>query len=347
MGQGADEGDARVQTADLLSRARAGDGDAFRELTEPYRRELQVHCYRMLGSLQDAEDALQDTLLSAWQGLDGFEGRASLRTWLYRIATTRCLNARRSASRRPAKEWDVPKVERPEPTRLGEVVWLEPCPHALFEAAIDVPLGPEARYETTESISLAFVTALQLLPPRQLAVLVLRDVLGFHADEVAEMLDSTVEAVNSALKRARTGLQRRRSSTVDREPPPAAASRSEDAIVASFVRAYESADLDAVVALLTDDVFISMPPMPFEYEGRDAVTHFLASLFRAGRRFDLVGTRANWQPAFGAYLRGPTNVRHGVGLIVLTLTGDRICAMTRFENSLLPWFGLPRSLPSP
>ena len=151
-------------TADLITRARAGDGDAFRELTEPYRRELQVHCYRMLGSFQDAEDALQDTLLAAWQGLGGFEGRASIRTWLYRIATNRCLNALRSASRRPAKEWDIPEVEPPEPTRLGEVVWLEPYPDALLEGAIDMPLGPEARYEQTEAISLAFVTALQVLP---------------------------------------------------------------------------------------------------------------------------------------------------------------------------------------
>ena len=268
--------------ADLISRARAGDGDAFRELTEPYRRELQVHCYRMLGSFQDAEDALQDTLLTAWQGLGGFEGRASLRTWLYRIATNRCLNARRSASRRPAKEWDVPEVEPPEPTRLGEVVWLEPFPDALLEGAIDVPLGPEARYEQTESISLAFVTALQVLPPRQLAVLILRDVLGFHANEVADMLDSTVESVNSALKRARASLQRRRPPTADREPPPASDSPSEDAIVAKFVRAYESADLDALVALLTDDVFISMPPMPFEYEGRDVVARFCASIFALG-----------------------------------------------------------------
>src|SRR5437867_8021670 len=180
---------------DLITSARAGDGDAFRGLTAPYRRELRVHCYRMLGSVQDAEDALQDTLLSAWQGFGEFEGRASVRTWLYRIATNRCLNARRSASRRPVKEWDVPNVEPPEPTRLGEVVWLEPFPDALLEGAIDAPLGPEARYEQTEAISLAFVTALQILPPRQLAVLILRDVLGFHANEVADMLDSTIGSV--------------------------------------------------------------------------------------------------------------------------------------------------------
>jgi RNA polymerase sigma-70 factor (TIGR02960 family) len=334
-----------VTTDDLMARARAGDGEAFRELTEPFRRELQVHCYRMLGSFQDAEDALQDTLLAAWQGLGGFQERASLRTWLYRIATNRCLNARRSASRRPAKEWDVPNVEPPEPTRLGEIVWLQPYPDALLEGAIDVPLGSEARYEQTEAISLAFVTALQVLPPRQVAVLILRDVLGFHASEVADMLDSTVESVNSALKRARAGLQRRLPPIADREPPPAPDSTS-DVIVAKFVRAWESADLDALVALLSDDVFISMPPMPFEYEGRDVAARFCASIFRAGRRFDLVPTRANGQPAFGAYLRAPNGISHGTGLYVLTLTGDRVSAMTRFDNTVLPWFGLPRTLPS-
>jgi RNA polymerase sigma-70 factor (TIGR02960 family) len=333
-----------VVTAELISMARAGDGQAFRELTEPHRRELQVHCYRMLGSFQDAEDALQDTLLSAWQGLPGFEGRASLRTWLYRIATNRCLNALRSASRRPAKEWDIPKVDPPEPTRLGEVVWLEPFPDTLLEGAISAPPGPEVRYEQTEAISLAFVTALQLLPPRQLAVLILRDVLGFRATEVADMLESTVESVNSALKRARASLQRRQRGA-DREPPPPPGSPAEEAIVAKFVSAYEAADLDAVVALLTDDVFMSMPPMPFEYEGVDVVARFCAGILGPGRRFDLVPARANGQPAFGAYLRGPAGVRHGTGLIVLTLSAGRICAMSRFENSVLPWFGLPRSLP--
>jgi len=342
------EGDATVSvvTADLISRARAGDGDAFRELTEPHRRELQVHCYRMLGSFADAEDVLQDTLLAAWQGIAGFEGRASLRTWLYRIATNRCLNARRSASRRPAREWNIPGVEPREPTRLGEVAWLEPFPDALLEGAMNVPPGPEARYEQTESISLAFVTALQVLPPRQLAVLILRDVLGFHASEVASMLDSTVDSVTSALKRARASLQRRQPAVAGREPPPAPESPAEDAIVAKFVSAWESADLDALVALLTDDAFISMPPMPFGYEGRDVVVGFCASLFGAGRRFDLVPTRANGQPAFGAYLSAPAGIRHGTGLYVLTLAGGRICAMTRFDNSVLPWFGLPRSLPS-
>jgi RNA polymerase sigma-70 factor (ECF subfamily) len=299
----------------------------------------------MLGSVQDAEDALQDTLLAAWQGLGGFEGRASLRTWLYRIATHRCLDARRSASRRPAKEWDVPGVDPPEPTRLGEVVWLQPYPDVLLEGAFGVPPGPEARYEQAEAISLAFVTALQILPPRQLAVLILRDVLGFHASEVAGMLDSTVDSVNSALKRARASLRHRPPVAANGIPPSAPGSPAEVAVVAKFARAWESADLDALVALLTDDVFMSMPPMPFEYEGRDVVARFCGTLFGAGRRFELVPTRANGQPAFGAYLRAPAGTRHGVGLYVLTLSGDRICALTRFENSVLPWFGLPRSLP--
>ncbi|MGH3248320.1 MAG: sigma-70 family RNA polymerase sigma factor [Trebonia sp.] len=333
-------------TADLITRARGGDGDAFRELTEPYRRELRVHCYRMLGSFQDAEDALQDALLDAWQGLAGFEGRASVRTWLYRITTNRCLKALRSASRRPAQEWNIPGAELPEPDRLGEVVWLQPFPDALLEGGNGVPPGPEARYEQTESVSLAFVTALQSLPPRQVAVLILRDVLGFHASEVAAMLEVTVESANGALKRARASLRRRQSTADGREPPPAAGSPEEDVLAAKFARAWESADLGALVALLTGDVFMAMPPMPFEYEGPDAVARFCAGLFDAGRRFDLVPTRANRQPAFGAYLRSPAGIRHGTGLYVLTLSGDQVCAMTRFEASVLPWFGLPRSLPS-
>ena len=239
----------------------------------------------------------------------------------------------------------MPGVEPPSPTRLGEVVWLEPFPDALLQEVIHAPLGPDARYEQAESISLAFVKGLQLLPPRQLGVLILRDVLGFHANEVAEMLDTTIESVNSALKRARANLERQ-PSLGERELPRATTSLSEDAITAQFVSAWESADLDALVALLTDDVFISMPPMPFEYEGRDLVVRFCANLFAAGRRYDLVRTRANGQPAFGAYLRSPNGVSHGVGLHVLTLGGGGIAAMTRFENTVFPWFELPRSIPS-
>ncbi len=299
----------------------------------------------MLGSFQDAEDALQETLLSAWRGLAGFEERASLRTWLYRIATNRCLNAHRSATRRHAKEWNIPGVEPPEPTRLGEVIWLQPYPDRLLEGAFDTPAGPETRIEQSESISLAFVTALQVLPPRQVAVLVLRDVLGFRASEVAEMLDSTVESVNSALKRARSTLEKKLPVGREGEPGPASDTKSEDAIVTKFVEAYESADLEVVIALLTDDVFISMPPMPFEYEGRDAASRFIVAILGSGRRFHFVRTRANGQPALGTYVLGPDGIRHGAGLFALTLSGDRICGMTRFENTVFPFFGLPRTLP--
>jgi RNA polymerase sigma-70 factor (ECF subfamily) len=334
-----------MMTADLLSRARAGDGEAFRELAESHRRELQVHCYRMLGSFADAEDTVQETMLAAWQGISGFrEERASLRTWLYAIATNRCLNARRAASRRPVRQWDMSQFEPPVPTPRHEPVWLQPFPDALLEGA-DGPPGPEARYEQTEAISLAFVTALQLLTPRQVAVLILRDVLGFRADEVAGMLGVTVEAVNSALKRARASLQRRQRSAAEHQPPPAAGSDAEDTIVTLFAKAWESADVDALVALLTDDVFIAMPPEPFGYEGRELVAHYCARQFVVGRRFDLVPTRANGQPAFGAYLRDSAGIRHATGLYVLTIAGAGICGMTRFEAGVLPWFGLPRSLP--
>jgi RNA polymerase sigma-70 factor (ECF subfamily) len=331
-------------TGDVLMRAQAGDGEAFRELTDPFRRELQVHCYRMLGSFQDAEDVLQDTMLSAWQGLRTFEGRASIRTWLYRIATNRCLNALRSAQRRPAKEWDAIDIEPPEPTRLGEVVWLEPYPDILREGVVNIA-GPEARYEQTEAISLAFVTALQLLPPRQRAVLILREVLGYHADEVADMLDSTVESVTSALKRARARLQQRLPAG-DADRPLSPDSPAEQELVARFVHAFEAGDVGALVELLTADVNLSMPPVPLEYQGRDAVGRFHEVMFGRGRLYRLVPTRANGQPAFGAYLRAPTGgICHGAGLLVLTLAGDRICAMTRFECDSLRWFGLPRSLP--
>ena len=337
-------GDGEV-AGDLLARARAGDGAAFAELTAPHRRELLVHCYRMLGSATEAEDVLQDTLLAAWQGLGGFEERASLRTWLYRIATNRCLNARRAAARRPASAWDVPGVQPPEPTRLGEVPWLEPLPDARSDALHGALDGrPEVRHEHREAVSLAFVTALQRLPPRQVAVLVLRDVLAFRSDEVAGMLDSTTESVRSALKRARAGL--RQGWSADPEPPPARGSAAEAAVVTRFVRAWEAADVPALVALLTDDVFMAMPPMPHEYAGRDLVVRFCAGLFDAGRRFDLVPAAANGQPALGAYLRTPDGPRPGVGLYVLRLRGDRIAAMTRFEATVLPAVGLPGSLPA-
>jgi RNA polymerase sigma-70 factor (ECF subfamily) len=238
------------------------------------------------------------------------------------------------------------QFEPPLPTPRDEPVWLQPFPDAFLDGATNGPPGPEARYEQTEAISLAFVTALQLLPPRQVAVLILRDVLGFRASEVAGMLGVTVEAVNSALKRARASVQRRQQSAAGHQPPPAAGSPAEDHVVATFERAWEVADVDALVALLTDDAFIAMPPEPFGFEGRELVARYCARQFGAGRRFDIVQARANGQPAFGAYLRGPDGTRHATGFYVLTLAGDRICGMTRFEACVLPWFGLPRSLPS-
>jgi RNA polymerase sigma-70 factor (TIGR02960 family) len=329
-------------TVEVLIRAQAGDSDAFRELTEPFRRELHVHCYRMLGAFQDAEDVVQETLVSAWQGLPAFERRASIRTWLYRIATNRCLNALRSARRRPAKEWDAIDIEPPEPTGYGEVLWLEPYPDTLSDGAAGIP-GPEARYEQNEAISLAFVTALQLLPPRQRAVLILREVLGYHALEVAEMLDSSVDSVTSALKRARAGLERHRQ--LGGLEPPLPDSPAEQELVARFVKTFEAGDVDGLVELLTADVNLSMPPIPLEYRGRDVVARFYSAMFASGRLYRLVPTRANGQPAFAAYLPAPTGgLWHGAGLFVLTLAGNRVSAMTRFESSALSWFGLPRSM---
>src|SRR5262252_3804070 len=340
---------------DLLDRARDGDGEAFRELVAPYQRELHVHCYRMLGSVQDAEDALQDTLLSAWQGLAGFEGRASLRTWLYRGATSRCLDALRSARRRPRAETvrtlgDVPgmgDLVTPEPTRLGEVLWLEPYPDDLLADFAAATPGPEARYESAESISLAFITAIQLLPPRQRAALILRDVLGFRASETAQLLSTTEESVTSALKRARAALERSQLSARRREPPPQPDSAAERNLLRRLTAAFETADVDGVVALLTDDAWFTMPPLPLEYQGPELAGRFLAATaLRPGWTATLVPTptRANGQPAFGFYASDTrTGQSHTVGLLVLTLSGSQISAMTRFDAAVLASFGLPRT----
>jgi len=331
----------------ILDRARAGDGQAFRELTEPYRRELQVHCYRILGSIQDAEDLLQETLLAAWRGLDGFEGRSSPRTWLYRIATNRCLNALRDSGRQARmREPYRLEVPLPEPTRRSDPSWLEPFPDALLDELPDTAPGPDARYETKESISLAFLVALQHLPPRQRAVLVLRDVLGFRAAEVAGMLDTSVDSVTSALKRARATL-RAGVPEGGRDGTALPYAADERKILEDFSRAFERADVDAILGLLTDDAWLTMPPLPFEYQGPAAIGHFLTTIaLRGGRRFRLVPTRSNGQPAYGCYLLDPrTPIAHAHGLLVLTLSGDRVSAMTRFvDNGLLPHFGLPRTL---
>jgi RNA polymerase sigma-70 factor (TIGR02960 family) len=332
-------------STELLDRARAGDGEAFRQVAEPHRRELQLHCYRMLGSVQDAEDALQDTLLAAWRGLAAFEGRSSLRTWLYRVATSRCLNILRANTRRPVVSPLPPGVEIPEPSRAGEAIWLEPYPDALLGGP-DEPAGPEGRYEASEAISIAFLTALQALSARQRAVLILRDVLGYRASEVATILDTSEESVTSALKRARAIVRRRLAPTAGHQPPPRAGSPKERELVDRLARSYETGDIDALVTLLTDDVAVTMPPMPLEYLGIEQASRFLAAItFRDGRTFRLIGTRANRQPAFGTYVRDPGGgPLHATSLVVVTLAGDRVSALTRFDASVLTHFDLPLSL---
>jgi RNA polymerase sigma-70 factor, ECF subfamily len=334
-------------TEALLGQAARGDEDSFRKLTYPYRRELQLHCYRILGSMQDAEDMVQETMLAAWRGLERFERRASLRNWLYRIATNRCLNALRDASRRPppAREFAFPV---PEPTRTVEPTWLEPYPDLLLEGIIDTSPGPHARYETKETVELAFVAAIGQLPPRQRAVLVLRDVLGFHGPEVANMLDTTEEAVKGALKRARAAVEQL-APTADREPPPVANSPQERELARRFAQAFETNDVEGVVQLLTHDAWLTMPPATIQYQGKDAIRAFMSAGWHrpeAGRH-RLLPTRANTQPAFGCYRREPdTGIAHGAGMIVLTLAGDRIAAITRFlDRSVMRGFGLPDSVP--
>jgi RNA polymerase sigma-70 factor, ECF subfamily len=331
-------------TQSALTRARAGDEHAFQELIDPYRRELQLHCYRILGSLQDAEDAVQEALLAAWRGLDGFEERASLRAWLYRIATNRCLNALRGRGRRPQEVSSM--VEPPEPTRIAEPMWLEPYPDVLLDGVADKAPGPEARYESRESVGLAFVAALQHLPPRQRAAVVLRDVLGFDRSEVAGMLDSTEASVKGALQRAR--------STLDARLPaggPARASLPRSAhereLAGLFADAVERGDTKGLISLLTDDAWLTMPPEPYEYQGAQAIARFLNDrAARRGANLRLVPTRANAQPAFGCYLPDPqAPIARAYGLMVLTLSDERISAITWFsERSLFPHFGLPRTL---
>jgi RNA polymerase sigma-70 factor (ECF subfamily) len=331
-------------TEQALARARAGDEDAFRELTDPYQRELQVHIYRIVGSTRDAEDLLQETLLAAWRGLERFEGRASVRAWLYRIATNRSLDALRASRRRPEDSQRMTEV--PEPTRRAEPIWLEPFPDVLLEDVPDEAPGPEARYETKEAIALAFIVGLQHLPPQQRAVLVLRDVLGFRAAEVAEMLGTTEPSVNSLLRRARTAFETRLPAT-GRERAPLPNSKLERDIVARLADAFEAGDIDGVVGLLTDDAWLTMPPEPYEYQGPSAIGAFLNDrAVRRGAPLRLVPTRSNGQPAFGCYFPSPqTEIARPYGLLVLTLEGDQISAMTWFaDSSVFPLFGLPRML---
>jgi RNA polymerase sigma-70 factor, ECF subfamily len=305
----------------------------FRELTERHRRELQLHCYRIVGSAQDAEDLVQETLLAAWRGFETFEGRASLRAWLYRIATNRCLNALRDRGRRPQEV--PPMVDPLAPTRSIEPLWLEPYP--------DVLLDPAERYEAREAIELAFIVALMRMPPRQRAALVLRDVLGFHTAEVAEMLDTSEASVKGALQRARAAAP-----SADHERAPLPDSATERALVGRFADAVHSGDVDELVALLTDDALLTMPPQPLEYEGRDAIAAFLRHRAELrGAPLRVVPTRANTQPAFACYLPDPhAGIDRPYGLFVLTLAGDAVAAITWFSDTgVFRQFGLPRSLP--
>jgi RNA polymerase sigma-70 factor (ECF subfamily) len=327
----------------VLALARAGDEDAFRELTDPYRHELQLHCYRIVGSTQDAEDLVQETLLAAWRGLDQFNEQASIRTWLYRIATNRCIDALRASTRQPQ-----PMTQIPEPSRVSEPIWLEPYPDVLLDRIADDAPGPAARYEAKEATALAFVAGLQHLSAQQRAVLVLRDVLGFHAAEVAEILATTEASVNSLLRRARTALDSRLPAA-GRERAPLPNSRREREVVGRFADAVEAGNIEAVVALLADDAWLKMPPQPFEYQGVAAIGHFLDDrAVRRGAPLRLVPTRANGQPAFGCYFPCPhTDIARPYGLLVLTLAGSAITEITWFaDSSVFPHFGLPRTLPA-
>jgi RNA polymerase sigma-70 factor (TIGR02960 family) len=335
---------SELATERLLSRARAGDELAFRELTDPFRRELELHCYRILGSLQDAEDMLQETLLAAWRGLDEFQGRASFRTWLYRIATNRCLNLLRSKARRPAEEVP-PMPQPPPPTRRSEPVWLQPYPDILLEGLPDSAPGPAARYETKEATALAFVAGLQRLPPLQRTALVLRDVLGFSASESATTLQTSEASVKGALQRARAALAQQ---PIDPSRAPVPDSSQEREIVGRFAEAVERGDTKAVVALLADDAWVTMPPYPFEYQGKEAITLFLDDRARLrGAPLRVVPTRANGQPAFGCYLDDRhAPIARPFGFMVLTLDGEQISAITFFsDTSVFAHFGLPRTLP--
>ncbi len=330
-------------TEQTLSRARAGDGDAFRKLTDPYRRELQLHIYRIVGSAQDAEDLLQETLLAAWRGLAQFEGRASLRAWLYRIATNRSLDALRASRRRPD---DHAMTHFPEPTRWSEPLWLEPYPDSLLEGIADQAPGPEARYETSETVALAFIVGLQHLPAQQRAVLVLRDVLGYRAGEVAEMLATSEASVNSLLRRARAAFESRLPAS-GRERAPLPESKLERDVVRRFAETVESGDTEGIVALLSDDAWLTMPPLPHAYRGREAIGAFLRGAEeRRGAPMRLVPTRANTQPAFGCYLAASdADAARAFALLVLSIEGEHITAVTWFaESGAFARFGLPRML---
>jgi RNA polymerase sigma-70 factor (ECF subfamily) len=321
------------------------DEAAYRSRVEPYRAELLAHCYRMLGSAQDAEDALQDALTSAWRALPRFEGRSSLRSWLYTIATNACLKL---IERRPKRVLPIDYGPATDPhdapaDALLERVWVEPYPDAPLGLDASVA-GPEARYEQRESVELAFIAALQQLPPRQRAVLILRDVLGFSAGEVAEALATTPTAVYSSLQRAHRTIDERLPDQSQQATLRALGDERLRVLVDRYVRAWEDGDVGAVAALLTDDATVTMPPRPTWYRGRDAVTSFLAEFPLAGSNSSrLVPAAANAQLAFGHYLWDAETGRHVAhGINLLTLSGNRIADITTYLTpELFERFALP------
>jgi RNA polymerase sigma-70 factor (ECF subfamily) len=288
---------------------------------------------------------LQETLLAAWRGLAGFEGRSALRSWLYRIATNTCLNALRAGARRIPIE-PTPPFQPPEPSQRDEIRWLQPYPDALLEGIPDPAPGPEARYSQSEAIELAFVAGLQRMPPRQAATVLLRDVLGFGTDEVAAMLKTSQTAIKGTLQRGRAALEDLRATADTRAPLSGSAEERE--LARRFTDAYVAADIDGVLTLLTDDAWLSMPPAPHQYHGVEAIGSFLEAsfAFRGDRAVYLIPGRANNQPSFASYLGDKQEpVARPAGLIILTLAGDQIQAITRFHrDDLYPRFGLPMSL---
>jgi len=336
--------------ADLLARARGGDGEAFGLLSEAHRRALQLHCYRMTGSLHDAEDLVQETLLRAWRRLDGFAERAPLGGWLHRIATNACLDA---LARRPRRVLPEAVAGPADPTAWPaepgtEVPWLEPYPDRLLEGLADRAPGPEARYDLRESVELAFVAAIQYLPPRQRTVLLLRDVLGWPAADVAALLSTSVPSVNSLLQRARRALEERRPRHRWEEATVGRPDGRHGALLASLIRAWESADLDALARLLRDDVVMSMPPQPEWYAGRAATVAFLRSVPFGPRGLAplrLLPTGANGQAAVGIYPRAPDGGFAPMAVAVLTVHEGLVDQLTGFvDPRLFHRFGLPNRL---
>jgi RNA polymerase sigma-70 factor, ECF subfamily len=319
----------------------------FAAAAETHRRALKLHCYRMLGSLHEAEDAVQETMLRAWRGFDDFEARASIKNWLYRIATNVALNMAASRSKRgrmmPA-QLGGPSTERPQGRPDAEALWVEPYPDAELESLPDPAAGPDARYELRETVRLAFITAIQQLPPRQRAALLLADVLGWSAIEVAAVLDTSVASVNSALQRARAKL-----ATLDRDARPAPmADEHQRSLLERYVRAWESADLERFVALLKEDAIYSMPPWREWYQGRGSIAAFFGAVWPAYRGFRLVPVGANLQPGFALYTLGAEGRWNAHSIQLLSLDKGGIATFTAFmrplAQRLLPAFQLPTVL---